>query len=140
MAYFRRRSGAWEASIEKKGFPLISRTFDTQGEAVTWAVTVESEIGRGVFVSRIESENTNLSEVLDRYISEILPHKKQLRRETNRANALKRWPISKRSLPQIQEKDIAAFRDERVKSGSSPNTVCLDLALLSHLITIAVKE
>ncbi len=140
MAYFRRRSGAWEASIEKKGFPRISRTFDTKGEAETWAATVESEIGRGVFVSRKESENTTLSEALDRYISEILPHKKQLRRETNRAIALKRWPISKRSLAQIQGKDIAAFRDERVKSGGSANTVRLDLALLSHLFTIAVKE
>ncbi len=140
MAYFRRRSGAWEASIEKKGFPRISRTFDTKGEAETWAATVESEISRGVFVSRKESENTTLSEALDRYISEILPHKKQLRRETNRANALKRWPISKRSLAQIQGKDIAAFRDERVKSGGSANTVRLDLALLSHLFTIAVKE
>ena len=47
MAYFRKRSGAWEASIEKKGFPRISRTFDTKGEAETWAATVESEIGRG---------------------------------------------------------------------------------------------
>ena len=140
MAYFRRRSGAWEASIEKKGFPRISRTFDTKSEAETWAATVESEIGRGVSISRKESENTTLSEALDRYISEILPHKKQLRRETNRANALKRWPISMLSLAQIQGKDIAAFRDERVKSGASPNTVRLDLALLSHLFTIAVKE
>ena len=140
MAYFRKRSGAWEASIEKKGFPRISRTFDTKGEAEAWAATVESEIGRGVFVSRKESENTTLAEALDRYISEILPHKKQLRRETNRANALKRWPISKRSLAQIQGKDIAAFRDERIKSGGSANTVRLDLALLSHLFTIAVKE
>ena len=140
MAYFRKRSGAWEASIEKKGFPRISRTFDTKGEAETWAATVESEMGRGIFVSRKESENTTLSEALDRYISEILPLKKQLRRETSRANALKRWPISKRSLAQIQGKDIAAFRDERIKSGCSANTVRLDLALLSHLFTIAVKE
>ena len=102
MAYFRRRSGAWESSIEKNGFPRISRSSDTKGEAETWAATVESEIGRGVFVSRKESENTTLTEALDRYIS--------------------------------------AFRDERIKSGGSANTVRLDLALLSHLFTIAVKE
>jgi integrase len=140
MAYFRKRSGAWEASIEKKGFPRISRTFDTKAEAEAWARQIEGEMDRGVFVSRKESENTTLSEALDRYISEILPHKKQLRRETNRANALKRWPISNKSLAQIQGKDIAAFRDERVNSGCSANTVRLDLALLSHLFTIAVKE
>ena len=35
MAYFRKRSGAWEASIEKKGIPRISRTFDTKAGAET---------------------------------------------------------------------------------------------------------
>jgi integrase len=58
----------------------------------------------------------------------------------NRVNALKRWPISKRTLAQIQGKDIAAFRDERVKSGCSVNTVRLDLAVISHLFEIARKE
>ena len=140
MATFRKRSGSWQALVKKKGFGQIGRTFDTKADAEDWAKVTEAEMTRGIFVTRKESENTTLSEALDRYISEILPHKKQLQRETNRANALKRWPISKRSLAQIQGKDIAAFRDERVKSGGSPNTVRLDLALLSHLFTIAVKE
>lgn len=92
-----------------------------------------------MFVSRIEAENTTLSEALDRYISEILPLKKQLHRETNRALALKKATLAKRSLASIQSKDIAEYRDERLKT-VSPNTIRLDLALLSHLFTIAVKE
>ena len=139
MAYFRRRSGAWEASIEKKGFPRISRTFDTKGEAETWAATVESEIGRGVFVSRKEAENTTLAEALDRYEREVSSEKKGKRREKSRIDRWRIHPVGKRPLAQIQGKDIAAYRDARLKE-VAPNTVRLELALLSHLFTIAVKE
>ncbi len=139
MAYFRKRSGAWEASIEKKGFPRISRTFDTKGEAETWAATVESEIGRGVFLSRKEAENTTLAGALDRYEQEVSSEKKGKRREKARIERWKGHPLGKRALAQIQGKDIAAYRDARLKE-VAPNTVRLELALLSHLFTIAVKE
>ena len=139
MAYFRRRSGAWEASIEKKGFPRISRTFDTKGEAETWAATVESEIGRGVFVSRKEAENTTLADALDRYEREVSSEKKGKRREKSRIDRWRIHPVGKRPLAQIHGKDIAAYRDARLKE-VAPNTVRLELALLSHLFTIAVKE
>ena len=139
MAYFRKRSGAWEASIEKKGFPRISRTFDTNGEAETWAATVESEIGRGVFVSRKEAENTTLADALDRYEREVSSEKKGKRREKSRIDRWRIHPVGKRPLAQIQGKDIAAYRDARLKE-VAPNTVRLELALLSHLFTIAVKE
>ena len=139
MAYFRKRSGAWEASIEKKGFPRISRTFDTKGEAETWVATVESEIGRGVFVSRKEAENTTLAEALDRYEREVSSEKKGKRREKARIDRWRIHPIGKRPLAQIQGKDIAVYRDARLKE-VAPNTVRLELALLSHLFTIIIKE
>ena len=139
MAYFRKRSGAWEASIEKKGVPRISRTFDTKGEAEIWAATVESEIGRGVFVSRKEAENTTLSEALDRYEREVIPEKKGAVQESMRIRIWKRTPLAKRSIASIQGKDIAAYRDARLKE-VAPNTVRHELAVLSHVFTIAVKE
>ena len=40
----------------------------------------------------------------------------------------------------IQGKDIAAFVQQRQAEGAGPNTVRLDLALLSHLFNIARKE
>ena len=139
MASFQKRSGSWRGVVKRKGFDRITRTFDTKGEAEAWARLIESEMDRGVFVSRQEAENTMLSEAIDRYISEILPLKKQLHRETNRALALKKSLLAKRSLASIQGKDIAEYRDNRLKE-VSPNTIRLDLALLSHLFTIAVKE
>ena len=139
MATFRKRSGSWQALVKKKGFGQIGRTFDTKAEAETWAKTVESEMVRGVFVTRNEAENTTLAEALDRYEREIIPSKKGAVQESSRIRIWKRTPLSKRFLASIQGKDIAAWRDERLKK-VSPKTVCLELALLSHVFMIAVNE
>ena len=102
MAYFRKRSGAWEATINKKGFPRTSRTFDTKSEAEAWAAVVESEMARGIFVSRQESEKTTLSEALDRYEKEISSSKKGYNQERKRISQWKRHPLAIRFLASIR--------------------------------------
>ena len=138
MASFQKRSGSWRAIITKKGLPRQTRTFDSKAEAEAWATTVESEMVRGVFVSLKEAENTTLSEALDRYEREVTIHKKNQRSERLYAKTWKA-ALGSRSLASINSSDIAKFRDERLKS-VSPNMVRLELALLSHLFTIAIKE
>lgn len=139
MATFRKRSGAWQALVKRKGFAQIGRTFDTKAEAEAWAKVAESEMVRGVFVSRQEAENTTLSEALDRYEREVIPEKKGAVQESMRVRIWKRHPLAKRSMASLQGKDIAAYRDQRLKE-VAPNTVRHELALLSHVFTIAVKE
>lgn len=134
-----KRSGNWRAIITKRGFPRQSRTFDTKAEAEAWAATVESEIVRGVFISMKEAENTPLSEALDRYEREIVSGKKGAIQERSRIRIWKNSTLANKSLAAIQGKDIAAYRDSRLTE-VGPNTVRLELALLSHLFTIAVKE
>ena len=139
MANFEKRSGNWRAIVRKKGFPRLAKTFDTKAEAETWAATVESEMGRGVFVSMKEAEGTTLEEALDRYEREVIPSKKGAKAEIVRMRIWKRSSLANRSLASIQGKDIAAYRDARLKE-VAPNTVRHELAVLSHVFTIAVKE
>ena len=139
MAYFRKRSGSWEASIEKKGYPRISRTFDTKAEAEAWAKITESEMVRGAFVSRKESENTTLYEALDRYNKEITPKKRGAYQESRRIEFLKAHKLGKRFMASIQGKDIAEYRDERAQLVSGA-TVRRELTILSHLFDVARKE
>lgn len=139
MAYFRKRSGAWEATIDKKGFSRISRTFDTKSEAEAWASVKESEMVRGVFVSKKEAENTTLFEALDRYSSEVSSKKKGYYQEFRRIENLKKQNIAKRYLATVQGKDIAEYRDERSKSVTDA-TVRRELTILSHVFEVAIKE
>ena len=141
MADIRKRGPyQWQVRVRKKGYPSQTRTFNTKAEAEAWAATTESEMTRGIFVSRKEAENTTLSEAIERYIAEVIPTKKQQRREKNRAIALQKFSLAKNSLASIQGKEIAAFRDMREKGGVGPNTIRLDLALISHLFSTAIKE
>ena len=138
MASFQKRSGSWRAIVTRKGFNRLSRTFDTKAQAETWARQIEAEMDRGVFVSRKEAENTTLSEALDRYLREVTVHKKNQRSERLYAETWKK-AFGLRSLASLVSSDIAKYRDERLKI-VSPNMVRLELALLSHLFTIAIKE
>ncbi|AWP23170.1 hypothetical protein C4901_07380 [Acidiferrobacter sp. SPIII_3] len=81
MACFQKRSGAWRAIVKRKGHETQTRTFNTKAEAEAWACVIESEIARGVFVSRAEAENTTLGQLLDRYQREITPQKRGARME-----------------------------------------------------------
>ena len=140
MATFDKRGDLqWRAQIRRKGYPVQRKTFNSRAEAEAWAATVESEMARGIFVSRQEAETTTLSFALDRYEREVSSTKKGVAREQERIRVWKKHPLVRRPLAAIRGADVAAYRDQRLKV-VGPNTVRLELALLSHLFTIARKE
>ena len=137
-AIYKRGPGHWQVLVRRKGYPTQSKSFKRRLDADAWAREVEAEMDRGVFASRKEAENTTLSDALDRYEREVTIHKKGFQEKA----LIKKWkshPLAIRSLLSIQGKDIAAYRDARLKE-VSPNAVRLELAVISHLFTIAVKE
>lgn len=140
MATFRKRSGNWQAMIRRDGYPYQSKTFDTKADAEKWARDIEGQMDLGTFVSRKEAEQTTLSEALDRYEREVTPRKKGAAQERLRIRAWKRDPLAKRSLASIRGTDFATWRDKRLAGGASPTTARNDLALISHLFTVASKE
>lgn len=129
----------FQVTIRRKGYPVQIKTFETKTAALKWAVTIESEIARGVFVDRSEAEGTTLGEALERYLAEVTPTKKGARQESALIRRLMRHPLALRSLASIRSADIAKYRDERLKTVKN-NTVRLDLALLSHLYGVIRKE
>ncbi len=141
MASFIQRRGpngkrVWQAHIRRRGYQAQVRTFDTKAEAQAWAATIESEIARGVFVSRAEAERTTLDEALQRYENEITPRKKSIAE----GGFIRRWrvhPLARRTLASIRGKDIADYIRTRETAGVGGNTVRLELALLSHLFNTA---
>ena len=100
MAVIRNRGNLqFQAIVRRRGYQEQSRTFSTKKEAQSWAVNIESEMVRGVFVSRVEAERTTLSEVIERYITEVCPKHKGHESETLRLRALARLPLWSPGLP-----------------------------------------
>lgn len=116
MATFRKRGEyQWETQIRKKGFPYQTKTFNTKSEAEAWAAVIESEMVRGVFVSRAEAERTTLGQIIDRYIAEVTPTHRGCDSEALRLKAMSRHPLASRFLSTLTSSDFAKYRDERLK-------------------------
>ena len=53
MATIRKRGPyQWAVQIRRKGYPPQNKTFTTKAEADAWAAMTESEMARGVWISR----------------------------------------------------------------------------------------
>ena len=138
MATIRKRGELqWQAIVKRKGFPGQSKTWNTRKEAEAWARQIESEMDRGVFVSRVESERVTLSEIIERYREDELP-KKRGKGFGPALNALESR-LGKYSLAALSSKLITDYRKKRLVSVSA-DTVRKEINLLSKLIDLAGKE
>lgn len=141
MATITKRGGyQWQAKVRRRGYPSVSKTFETQTAAKQWVRMIESEMDRGSYVSRGASESTTLKEAMERYLVEITPSKKGAKQESNRIKVWMRHPLATAFLASIRSSDVARYRDERLEEGISPITVNNELIILSHLFNVARKE
>jgi integrase len=142
-------TGKWKAVVRRKGWPTTSKTFRVKRDSEDWARSVEDEMSRGVYVSRRAAESTTVKEALDLYLREITPTKRgadATNREPGRAKPLKKH-LGDYALAAINPKILADYRDARLNTVSkktgrplSSSTVRLELALLSNLYTVAIRE
>ncbi len=142
MATFTKtNAGTWKAEIRRKGWPKVYKNFRTKRDAEDWARAKEDEMVRGSFITRDKSENTSVRSAFDRYVKEVVPTKKESsrRREIGRAKFLSER-LGQYSLATLNSEIISDFRDKRLSEGKSNNTVRLELALLSHLYSVSIKE
>jgi integrase len=140
MAYYEKRGDAWRAQIRRKGYPTLSSTFDTKAEAQRWAAEIEGDMSRSRFVDTRKAESTTLTDALDRYVAKVSDSKKGSAQEKVRAKKWQASEYARRSLASIRSSDMAAYRDAEIKAGKSTATVRLNLALISHLYTVASKD
>jgi integrase len=136
----------------ERGWPLTVKTFRTQRDAGDWARRTEDEMVRGAFVQRAAGDRMTVSIAMRRYLADVVPSKRPSSQTTDRrrSKALIKH-LGKYSLASLTPEIIANFRDirlsgdDRKDANGKPqprtnNTVRLDLALLGHMFTIAIKE
>ena len=134
-------SKTWKAVVRKQGWPTTIKTFRTRRDASDWARRTEDEMVRGVYIDRSGAERLLFSKALDRYLSEVSSTKRASTAysEGQKSKALRKF-FGPYSLAAITPDLVASYRDERLQANKSNDTVRLELALLSHLFTVAIKE
>ncbi len=140
MATIRKLRGRWQASVRRKGMQPRSKSFDSKTEAERWARTLEAELDRsGALPDTRPAEKTTLAQILERYRDEISPTKRSHVTEVARINGILRRPICHRTLTLLSTADVAAYRDERLKT-VAPATVIREMNTISHAIDTARRE
>lgn len=129
----------YQATIRRRGYKTQSKTFESRAEAEAWAKSVESSMLTGKFRDPSALKGVTLEQALKRYEEKVSAFKKRPQQERSRINVLCRHPMAQRYIRDLLARDFADYRDERLKQ-VGPSTVRLELALLSHLYTIAIKE
>ena len=129
----------YQVLVRRKGYPSQTKTFESRAEAEAWARGVEAKMHEGSFRDRRGIANVTLHQALDLYAEKVTPHKAGADKELQRIRQLQRHPLAMRDIDSLLSRDFAAYRDERLNK-VSPSTVRLELALVSHLYTIAIKE
>lgn len=138
MATFRmRKNGRFQATARVAGFPAESRTFSTLEEAKTWSAFREHELMRLLGQFGPARPNMTLREALVRYKVEVSALKKSCRQEFIRINSWLRHPLADKKLRDIRGADLSQHRSIRRAIGIKPNTVRLELALISHVFEVA---
>lgn len=121
--------------IRKRGYPTQTKTFTKEADAKRWATIIESEMERGVFVSRSEAESTLIKDILQRFNNEVLPTKRSQQSDQSRIKTLVE-AFGDYRLSSLTPTQIAQFRDKRMKIVSA-QSVIHELSLLNRVLKTA---
>ncbi len=135
-----KKKTTYTITVRVKGYKSVSRTFDTKGEARTWASEVEAEMKNHRFKDPRRA-NVTFVEAMQRYLATVTIQKALTTQERERrvAKTLLQHLGEDILLPEITPAVVANYRDQRMKTVSA-YSVRLELALLSHLFIKARKE
>ena len=145
MARIQARKGkkrtTYTLTIRMKGFPCLSRTFDTKGEAKSWAADIEKEMRAGRYQDASPLKKFTFSDAMEQYLEQVSSQKRpnSERRDKDAVKAILRKIDGSLSLADITSQRLASYLDARVKE-VSPSTIQKEFALLSHLFNVARKE
>jgi hypothetical protein len=117
MASFRQHGNGWQTRVRRKGTPDQTKSFLSLQDAQEWARLVE--IDRGTYVDTSNAQRTSMTNLIDRYVTDVLPMMKGEIEDRIRLNAIKRHPVCKISLSKLTPTDMGKYRDERLTQVSA---------------------
>ena len=139
MATIERRAGMHRVKVRLK-YPPQTATFQHLADARKWAQITEAAFLEGRHFPGTEAKRHTLTDVINRYRQDVLPHK-QPSTVCNQRHHLNWWQLrlGQYTLSQISPALIAECRDKLSRTRSNA-TVVRYLAALSHAFSVAVKE
>ncbi|ALK10322.1 tyrosine-type recombinase/integrase [Blastochloris viridis] len=140
MATIRKRGDKWQVQVRRQGHAPITRSFLQKADAVAWARQTETKLDRdGLVVDTSMLKRMTKSDLVERYLTEVVPRKRGAAVERIILRAFLRSPLAKTSLSAVTAQDFANFRDERLQKVKA-STLRREFGILSHCFEMARKE
>ncbi len=130
----------YRVKVRLKGFPTQTGTFQRRTDAKKWAQATEAAMREGRHFKTVEAKKHTLTEMIDRYLRDVLPTKSPSA-QVNQRKHLTWWRehIGVMSLADVTPAVIVESRGALAKD-HAPATVVRYMAALSHAFTVAIKE
>jgi integrase len=135
-------SGQWRAQIRVRGHAPVSITRRTKAAVEREAARIEEEIRSGRYRDAGQARALLLANLLDWYFDTITPQKSAtaLSREASRIRMLQEHPALRHcTLETLSPAAVAAFIDDRKRSGMLPATIARDLSVLGNAIEAGIS-
>lgn len=151
MAYIQERKTDdgkthYRVQIRLRGQPTATATFERKTDAKLWAQQTESAMREGRHFRTAEAKKHNVTELVDRYIRDVIPTKPKNAAATTAQLLWWKSQIGHCLLSDLTPAMIGEQRDKLLKGITfkgtirSPSTVVRYLAALSHALSVATKE
>lgn len=137
---------SYRVQVRLKGHSPQQATFSRITDARRWAQQIESAIREGRHFKTSESKKHTLGKLIDRYIEDVIPHKKKNGAKQKAQLLWWKEQIGARLLSDVTPALLGEYRDVLLKgityrgTKRSPSTAVRYMAALSHALSIACKE
>ncbi len=136
----------YQVKVRIKGYPAETATFERKTDAKKWAQATEASMRERRYFKNTEAKKKTVADMIDRYISEILPTKKKS--TANQRGYLNWWKnqIGEYSLSNITSSLIAEHRSKLFDSTSDTKrtrgatTANRYMTALGAVYTIAIND
>jgi integrase len=141
MASYRQLpSGHYRFQVRLKGVKPISKTFPTVAKGKRWATQVEAEIQEGKYQDTRSAEALTIHALMDWYLGQITPMKKDTALTRDRSKVLKLKAsacLQGVTVATLTPDTVVNYVKERAGQGIKPASIKKELSALSHALEAA---
>ena len=132
--------------IRKRGFPPLTATFERKSDARAWVQQTENRMRERRFFPGFEAQQHTATEMIDRFIEEVLPNRPKQRRDLVSHLAWWKAEIGRYALSELTPSVLSAARDKLLKGVTvrrkkrAPATVLRIMASLAAVLKVAERD
>lgn len=137
----RKYGTVYRAEVRITGHKTVSQTFTRKGDAENWAEETEHTLRTVGYLGDVPPGDLAIKTAIQRYLDEISPQKAILTTQRDHRSARPLlFFFSGQTLRSITTTMVKQFKDSRLEQKISPSSLQKELALLSHLYTVARED